>query len=129
MAITLTTPIPVVNNIANLTKWAVVDYQDYQAATVPYVSLLVRVSGGGGKVYGLYRLNATDAQNSLCLMPNPTSVSMNDQLMVGYRQLTTAYTTITNAHDTATGNNKAKLAAVEATLISVGLIDTALEGS
>lgn len=49
MAITLTTPISVVNNIANLTKWAVVDYQNYQAATVPYVSLLVRVSGGGGK--------------------------------------------------------------------------------
>ena len=124
MAKTLTTPISVTNSVANINKWMVVDYHDHTNDAVPSVEVLVQAQGGG-KVYGLYWLHAWDLQNSLCLTVNTTSVSMDDQLSVAWRQLTSAYTTITSAHDGTSGNNKAKLLAVEAALLATGLVDAA----
>ena len=86
MAKTLTTPISVTNNVANINKWVVVDYRDHTNDAVPSVEVLVQAQGGG-KAYGLYWLHAWDLQNSLCLTVNTASVSMDDQLSVAWRQL------------------------------------------
>lgn len=129
MAKTITTPINVVNNISNLTKWSVLDYNDQQSLVVPCVSVLVQMYHGSTIYMYPIWLTAFDVQNSLCLLVNPSSQNQADQLMVGYRGLPGAYTAITTAHDNTTGNNKTKLLAVETSIQTVGLIDAAFTGT
>jgi hypothetical protein len=131
MAKTLTASITVVNAVTQIKKWKVVDYQDLLSAPVPAVRVQVLAYQNDTAPYGLYWLIGYDAQNSLCLLVNPTPASMTDQLILGWQDqsASTPYTTITTAHDSASGNNKQKLLAVEAALISTGLVSAALAGT
>ena len=129
MAKTITNPIAVANAVTQLKKWQVVDYQDRLNLSPPRVNIVVQVYQNPTSSYGFFSLVAYDSDVSLGLFVNPQPTTMNDQVILGYVTATGAYTSITNAHDTATGNNKARLLAVENVLISAGLIDAALAGT
>ena len=127
MALTLTTPVSIVNAITTIAKWQIIDYDDHDTLAIPVVNVLVQAYKGT-TVYGAYWLVACDSQPSLCLYVNPSSATLTDQLVVGWRTLTNAYTLITNAYDSATGNAKAKKVATELSLLTCGLVDAALVG-
>lgn len=129
MAKTITVPVGVVNAVTQLKKWQVVDYRDVLSASPPRAIVVVQVYQSSSLSYGFFTLVASDADLCVGLFVNPLPTTMNDQLILGYLTIPSAYTTITNAHDNASGNNKARLLAVETYLMSLGLIDAALAGT
>lgn len=129
---TLTTPVPVQNNVANILRWRVLRYVEHDDVTPPWMEVVVQVTGTGGKVYpsptSSFGLVAVDSGQSLCLTVNPTPLAMTDQITSGLRTLAgTPYTTLAAA--AATGTLAARRLAVEAACLSTGLVDAALTGT
>lgn len=134
MAITLTTPVNVVNNLANINKLKAIAVRDYADVTPPYAVIMFQAQGGGGKTYPgpgqNYVLTVTDRGTCQCLFPNPASTGIADQFLVGPRNLTgTPYTTIMAAYYDGGATGAAHLRAAETACLSTGLLDAAFAGT
>lgn len=132
--ITLTTPVPVANNINNIRKVQVVDVIDNALASPPNLTMVARAFGAGAIPYGVeYRLYAYDAQACGVLAVNSMPQDTMDQLSVQARSLTgTPYTTLAaiwHANTGAGGSRANRLKAVEAALPGAGMLDAALAGT
>jgi hypothetical protein len=132
--ITFTTPVSVVNNIPNLRKVKVLEVIDNYRASPPNLRIGLQILGSGSVPYGdLLWIYAYDAQASGVLAVNSVSATVLDQLVVVERSLAgTPYTTLAgiwHANTNAGGTRDLRLKAVEAALISNGLIDAALTGA
>jgi hypothetical protein len=120
---TLTTPINVVNSVANLRKWSVLDVWDNANATPPYLNVLVQAQAAA-LPYHQYTLIVFDSQASSVLGVNPSSTTYDDQLIVTQVSLSgTPYTTLAAIWEAGNypGRN-ARLKAVELGLIAAGVI-------
>ena len=128
--ITLTAQIPVVNSIANLNKFKVVNFNDPDGLNPPGAEILIQFQGSSGKIYlnGTFSLWAYDSGPCMTVIVNPNSISTTDQLMYAPVTIANCYTTISSAYYGASGKNAARLA-VEAALLSTGLLGSAFAGS
>jgi len=125
---TLTTPVPVVHNISNITRWRVVRYDVRDEEVVPFAWVEVQAQGAG-ELYGApYRLALFDSAPSTCLDVNATAVRFDDQLELITKTIAGAYTTILNIDDTSKKAN-AKRLDIEDALISLGAVSSALVGA
>jgi len=129
---TLTTPVAVVNNINNITKWKVLQFVNHDDLTPPYGEVIIQVQAPGAKIYphagATYQLIAVDNGNSTCLAINGTSIRTDDQLITVRRQLAgTPYSTIAEADNS--GTQTARRLAVETACLATGLVDAALAGA
>jgi hypothetical protein len=120
---TLTTPVNVVNSVANLRKWSVLDVWDNASATPPFLQILVQTQSAA-LPYHQYTLIIFDSQASTVLGVNPSSVTYDDQLIVTQASLSgTPYTTLAAIWENGNyANRNARLKAVELGLIAAGAI-------
>lgn len=125
---TLTTAIPVANNIANITKWRVVRYDVREEEATPFAWVEVQAQGPV-KLYGApFRLALYDSAPSTCLEVNATPARFDDQLLLVTKTISGAYTAILNIDATAKTAN-AKRLDVEAALLSLGAVSSAFAAS
>ena len=119
----LTTPINVVNSVANLRKWSVLDVWDNANAATPFLQILVQAQSAA-LPYHQYTLTIFDSQASTVLGVNPSSATYDDQLIVTQASLAgTPYTTLVAIWESGNyANRNARLKAVELGLIAAGAI-------
>ena len=121
----LTTPINVVNSVANLRKWSVLDVWDNANAATPCLQILVQAQAATLS-YHQYTLIILDSQASTVLGVNPSSATYDDQLVVTQASLAgTPYTTLAaiwHGNCTGGGTRAKRCAAVELGLIAAGAI-------
>lgn len=131
--INLSTNITVANAISSLRRWQVLDVRDNANDTSPSLAVLVQVLGAGGVPYGNYWLYAFDSQASQCLTVNASPQSTQDQLVTVAQSLAgTPYTTLAalwNANTTGGGTRGNRLKAIEAALVTAGLVSSAFAGT
>jgi hypothetical protein len=125
MAHLIKKPIAVVRAVTLVAYWKILGYQDSVVDNVRGVRILVQVYQDNERNYGVFWLQAYDAQNSLCLHVNPSPTTQDDQFLLGFRSLPGACSRITTAYIAARGNHDEKLVAIETTLLDVGLLDLA----
>ena len=130
--INLTTNIPIANDIPNIRKWSVVDVHDYSNQTPPYLMITVTLFGPGAVAFGSYTLCIYDAIASTVLQVNPSPQQISDQFVYANVILSgTAYTTLAALWNGATSpsTHAGRLKAVEAALVSAGVLSSYFAGS
>ncbi len=131
--ITLTTQITNPLDIAKLVKWEAVDVQDNDESSPPNVSVALRMYGPQSSQYGAVRMiYAFDTQASQCLRVNATPQNYDDLVKSVGVVCSGAYTALSsawNGNTSGTGTKKKRLAAVEALLVSTGLLGSEFAGT
>ena len=131
--ITLTTPIDNPQSISRLVKWKLADAHDYDEASPPYLMMKIRTQGPGGTLYGAdITLVAYDEIASTCLRVKAIPQSYGDLLELHSVAIPNLYSTLTaiwNGNTSGTGTKKKRLAAVEAALVSSGVLSPSFAGT
>jgi len=131
--INLTTNINIANDIPRIVKWQLVDAHDCATQTPPCLTLALVLSGTGAAVFGAYNLAVFDAVPSTGLAVNASPTQVSDQFIYTSSVLTgnqyTALSTIWNANTTSGGTRAKRLAALEAALVSSGVLSAAFAGT
>jgi hypothetical protein len=130
--INLTTNIPIANDIPKIVKWQVIDVHDYATQTPPYIMITIQLNGSGQVAFGTYVLCAYDSIASTGLEVNPAPLQISDQFLYTSAILPgTAYTTLAAAWNGTTNpaTHAGRLKAMEALLVSSGLLTSAFAGS
>lgn len=125
MAKQLTTPI----SIPNVTRWKCLVATPFQDDDVPNVCVTVQFLSPSGVTYGLFKLKAYDTQDSDYVYLNPDAMSSyGDRILRSTKTIANAYTTLLAA-STSAGNRSAQILAVEAALLTTGIVDATLVGT
>ena len=131
--INLTTNINIANDVPRITKWQVADAHDCANQTPPCLTLALNLLGPGAVIFGSYNLAIFDTLASTTLTVNPTPQGISDQFLYGSTVLTgnqyTALSTIWNGNCSGTGTRAKRLAALEAALVSAGVLSAAFAGT
>lgn len=130
--INLTTNINIANEIPKITKWQVVDVHDYSVQAPPYIFVTISLFGPGAVTFGTYTLCMYDAIASMVLQVNPSPQQISDQFVYANVILPgTPYTTLAAIWNGATSpaTHAGRLKAVEAALVTAGVLSSAFAGS
>jgi hypothetical protein len=131
--INLTTNIPIANDIPRITKWQVADAHDCANQTPPCLSIAINLIGPGAVIFGSYNLAVFDAIASSGLAVNPSPTGINDQFSYTSAVLPgnqyTALAAIWNGNCTGGGTRAKRLAALEAALVTAGVLSAAFAGT
>ena len=131
--INLTTNITITNDIPRIVKWQVADAHDCANQTPPCLTLALNLIGSGAVIFGSYNLAIFDTLASTTLTVNPTPQGLSDQFLYGSAVLTghqyTALSAIWNGNCTGGGTRAKRLAALEAALVTAGVLPAAFAGT
>ena len=131
--INLTTNITILNDIPRITKWQVADAHDCANQTPPCLTLALNLIGPGAVIFGSYNLAIFDTLASTTLIVNSTPQGISDQFLYGSAVLTgnqyTALSAIWNGNCTGGGTRAKRLAALEAALVTAGVLPAAFAGT
>jgi len=131
--INLTTNITITNDIPRIVKWQVADAHDCANQTPPCLTLALNLIGSGAVIFGSYNLAIFDTLPSTTLTVNPTPQGISDQFLYGSTVLAgnqyTALAGIWNGNCSGAGTRAKRLAALEAALVSAGVLSAAFAGT
>ena len=131
--INLTTNITIANDIPRVIKWQVADAHDCANQTPPCLTLALNLIGSGAVIFGSYNLAIFDTLPSTTLTVNPTPQGISDQFLYGSTVLAgnqyTALAGIWNGNCSGAGTRAKRLAALEAALVSAGVLSAAFAGT
>ena len=131
--ITLTTNILNPLDIPRLVKYEILNVVDDDVSVPPCLSIRLAVYGPGGLPYGDgVSLLAYDSQASTCLRVKGVPQSSSDLIEVYGATITGLYTLLSgvwNANTTGTGTKRKRMAALEAVLVTSGILSSAFAGT
>jgi hypothetical protein len=131
--INLMTNINIANNIPRIAKWQIADAHDCANQTPPCLTIALNLFGPGSVIFGSYNLAVFDTLASSTLAVNATPQGIADQFLYGSAVLAgnqyTALAAIWNANTTGGGTRAKRLAALEAALVSAGVLSAAFAGT